>query len=125
MVDSGGHDDPAYALLFSERLDRSTCGLTAYDVSPTRRRSPIRSCPGAYSHSQLARLRKVTQANCNIIHCHTWSNVSLPQDSLAERSMAVAQGAIPQLRGLEPHSCHHFTPAQPNETSGASIRSTL
>ena len=35
MVDSGGHDDPAYALLFSERLDRSTCGLTGYDVSPT------------------------------------------------------------------------------------------
>ena len=28
------------------------------------------------------------------------------QDSLAERSKAVAQGAIPQGRGLEPHSCH-------------------
>ena len=31
------------------------------------------------------------------------------QDSLAERSKAVAQGAIPQGRGFEPHSCH-FTP---------------
>ena len=28
------------------------------------------------------------------------------QDSLAERSKAVAQGPIPQGRGLEPHSCH-------------------
>ena len=28
------------------------------------------------------------------------------QDRLAERSKAVAQGAIPQGRGLEPHSCH-------------------
>ena len=27
-------------------------------------------------------------------------------DSLAERSKAVAQGAIPQGRGFEPHSCH-------------------
>ena len=33
------------------------------------------------------------------------------QDSLAERSKAVAQGAIPQGRGFEPHSCQfiaHF-----------------
>ena len=28
------------------------------------------------------------------------------EDSLAERSKAVAQGAIPKGRGLEPHSCH-------------------
>ena len=28
------------------------------------------------------------------------------KDSLAERSKAVAQGAIPKGRGLEPHSCH-------------------
>ena len=28
------------------------------------------------------------------------------QDSLAERSKAVAQGAIPKGRGFEPHSCH-------------------
>ena len=27
-------------------------------------------------------------------------------DSLAERSKAVAQGAIPKGRGFEPHSCH-------------------
>ena len=27
-------------------------------------------------------------------------------DSLAERSKAVAQGAIPKWRGIEPHSCH-------------------
>ena len=30
------------------------------------------------------------------------------QDSLAERSKAVAQGAIPKGRGFEPHSCHFF-----------------
>jgi hypothetical protein len=29
-------------------------------------------------------------------------------DSLAERSKAVAQGAIPQGRGFEPHSCHYW-----------------
>ena len=29
------------------------------------------------------------------------------QDSLAERSKAVAQGAIPQGRGFEPHSCQY------------------
>ena len=28
------------------------------------------------------------------------------QDSLAERSKAVAQGAIPKGCGFEPHSCH-------------------
>ena len=28
------------------------------------------------------------------------------QDSLAERSKAVAQGAIPKGRGFKPHSCH-------------------
>ena len=27
-------------------------------------------------------------------------------ESLAERSKAVAQGAIPKGRGFEPHSCH-------------------
>ena len=32
------------------------------------------------------------------------------QDSLAERSKAVAQGAIPKGRGLEPHSCHVASP---------------
>ena len=32
--------------------------------------------------------------------------VAAAQDSLAERSKAVAQGAIPQGRGFEPHSCH-------------------
>ena len=36
-------------------------------------------------------------------------------DSLAERSKAVAQGAIPKGRGLELHSCHfsgmcYYTP---------------
>ena len=33
------------------------------------------------------------------------------QDSLAERSKAVAQGAIPKGRGLEPHSCHPIVSA--------------
>ena len=28
------------------------------------------------------------------------------KDSLAKRSKAVAQGAIPKGRGFEPHSCH-------------------
>ena len=32
--------------------------------------------------------------------------IAAAQDSLAERSKAVAQGAIPQGRGFEPHSCH-------------------
>ena len=45
-------------------------------------------------------------------------------DSLAERSKAVAQGAIPQGRGFEPHSCHHFRPAQPQANLSASIQST-
>ena len=29
-----------------------------------------------------------------------------PKDSLAEWSKALAQGASPQGRGFEPHSCH-------------------
>ena len=32
-------------------------------------------------------------------------------DSLAERSKAVAQGAIPKGRGFEPHSCHSLCPS--------------
>ena len=51
-------------------------------------------------------------------------NQSIYQDSLAERSKAVAQGAIPQGRGLEPHSCHHFKSAQPRANLRASIQST-
>ena len=31
-------------------------------------------------------------------------------DSLAERSKAVAQGAIPKGRGFEPHRCHFTLP---------------
>ena len=30
-------------------------------------------------------------------------------DSVAERSKAVAQGAIPQGRGFETHRCHSYT----------------
>ena len=32
--------------------------------------------------------------------------IAAAQDSLAERSKAVAQGATPQGRGLDPRSCH-------------------
>ena len=32
--------------------------------------------------------------------------IAAAQDSLAERSKAVAQGATPQGRGFEPRSCH-------------------
>ena len=34
------------------------------------------------------------------------TKVDLATDALAERSKAVAQGAIPKGRGFEPHSCH-------------------
>ena len=35
----------------------------------------------------------------------SWASASPPQDSVAERSKAVAQGAIPKGRGFEPHRC--------------------
>ena len=38
--------------------------------------------------------------------------VAPAQDSLAERSKAVAQGAIPKGRGFEPHSCHFLERAK-------------
>ena len=34
------------------------------------------------------------------------SDLKHGKDTLAERSKAVAQGAIPKGRGFEPHSCH-------------------
>ena len=34
------------------------------------------------------------------------------QDSLAEWSKALAQGASPQGRGFEPHSCHFAAPVE-------------
>ena len=34
------------------------------------------------------------------------TKVDLATDALAERSKAVAQGAIPKGRGFEPHRCH-------------------
>ena len=37
---------------------------------------------------------------------------STRHDSLAERSKAVAQGAIPKGRGFEPHSCHFLERAK-------------
>ena len=36
----------------------------------------------------------------------TFTKMQSPQDSVAERSKAVAQGVIPKGRGFEPHSCH-------------------
>ena len=38
--------------------------------------------------------------------------VAAKHDSLAERSKAVAQGAIPKGRGFEPHSCHFLERAK-------------
>ena len=46
--------------------------------------------------------------NVYLIAAEFLGNSFVHQDSLAERSKAVAQGAIPQGRGLEPHSCHYF-----------------
>ena len=37
---------------------------------------------------------------------YTAAGVDHKHDSLAEWSKALAQGASPQGRGLEPHSCH-------------------
>ena len=34
------------------------------------------------------------------------------RDTLAERSKAVAQGAIPKGRGFEPHRCHFYEVAR-------------
>ena len=45
---------------------------------------PSRGCPEEHFH---------------VLAIRSW------QDSLAERSKAVAQGAIPKGRGFEPHSC--------------------
>ena len=44
--------------------------------------------------------------NVYLIAAEFLGNSFVHQDSLAERSKAVAQGAIPQGRGFEPHSCH-------------------
>ena len=43
--------------------------------------------------------------------CKRWL-LSNRHDSLAERSKAVAQGAIPKGRGFEPHSCHFLFTSQ-------------
>jgi hypothetical protein len=40
-----------------------------------------------------------------ILKCMVWMNLILT-NTLAERSKAVAQGAIPKGRGFEPHRCH-------------------
>ena len=40
---------------------------------------------------------------------HPCQDLVTHQDTLAERSKAVAQGAIPKGRGLEPHRCHLCT----------------
>ena len=37
---------------------------------------------------------------------------SIDRDTLAERSKAVAQGAIPKGRGFEPHRCHFAYPSR-------------
>ena len=49
---------------------------------------------------QTAKPKKRTNTHT---HMHNW------QDSLAEWSKALAQGASPQGRGFEPHSCHIAT----------------
>ena len=48
--------------------------------------------------------------------CKRWSS-STRHDSLAERSKAVAQGAIPKGRGFEPHSCHFLSQSPLQEPS--------
>ena len=53
----------------------------------------------------------MTEHSVHIIKNAFTNNVTFTckHDSLAERSKAVAQGAIPKGRGFEPHSCHSFS----------------
>ena len=48
-------------------------------------------------------VRKLRSVGCKGKYCGAAGAIT---DSLAERSKAVAQGAIPKGRGFEPHSCH-------------------
>ena len=45
-------------------------------------------------------------------------NLLVHMDSLAERSKAVAQGAIPKGRGFEPHSCQCGTRVRAGHNRG-------
>ena len=52
----------------------------------------------------------ITTANapCKLLRALLFSEVCEHQDSLAEWSKALASGASPQGRGLEPHSCQLY-----------------
>ena len=56
------------------------------------------------SDSRNKILRRYAAAS-EFMLCYSWLT-SAKHDSLAERSKAVAQGAIPKGREFEPHSCH-------------------
>ena len=60
------------------------------------------------SESSNKILRRYAAAS-EFMLCYSWLT-SAKRDSLAERSKAVAQGAIPKGRGFEPHR-RHFTRA--------------
>ena len=69
-----------------------------------------RSASSGYAGIPMA--RRLWKIWCEF-HCRRRAADGI-SDSLAERSKAVAQGAIPKGRGFEPHSCH-FLPSGPSK----------
>jgi hypothetical protein len=60
-------------------------------------------------HSSYDVLLVIPLYNFNLFHIYYIIKDTIITDSLAERSKAVALGAIPKGRGFEPHSCHFRT----------------
>ena len=77
--------------------------VRAGDVNLRRHRFVIGPCREKLSTLVSELLHQAVVSNKN----HSLRRrVIYSMDTLAERSKAVAQGAIPKGRGFEPHSCH-------------------
>ena len=80
-----------------------------------RKSNPLSKLPGWMSRIQTVETRRSEIAHfeissplaftlCSLLGCHNLDTHD--NDALAERSKAVAQGAIPKGRGFEPHRRH-------------------
>ena len=125
-----------------------TCGIRTHAGRPHRLSRPAPCplgqgiiCPGIHDlenrtellttqHRLSPLFASVLEIVCFLLKLPTSSLAQIHElhhahkDSLAERSKAVAQGAIPQGRGFVPHSCHLLI-EQKSKRSGSCAETRL
>ena len=92
-------------LILNQTLDRRWF-TSQYHTTLFKNETRLRGLPSGNTGEQnMLKQHEASPCIHNCCRCQG-KHVKRGHDSLAERSKAVAQGAIPKGRGFEPHSCH-------------------